>query len=93
MMPDAHQNFISHVQAQARIMLDQYGRLSQIDALWAGAANYDGLIDQAAIDTVPSFLESGLTQTDVADAVFILTTIRNNMTGALPALTILANLP
>lgn len=92
-MPDAHQNFISHTQAQARKLLDEYGRLTQLNELWAGAANYDGLIDQAAIDTIPSFAESGLTQANVADALYAYAIIKDTITNALPALTMLANLP
>lgn len=92
-MPQAHQNFISHVQAQSRIMLDQYGRLIQLNELWAGTANYDTAIDQTAIDTVPSFEESELTATNLADALYAFSLIKDNITNALPALTKLANLP
>lgn len=92
-MEQAHQNFVSQTAYRAKIMLDQYGPLSQLNVLWAGAPNYDALITQAEIDSVPSFAGAGLTTQTLADAEFALATIRTTIENALPSLTVLANLP
>lgn len=92
-MPLAHQQFVVDSSYEARVLLERLGPLLQLDVLWAGAANYDGLIDQASIDTVPNFAEADLTETDLADAEFALATIKSTLSNALPALTKLAKLP
>jgi hypothetical protein len=92
-MEAAHQKFISDTSAQAKKLLEMYGDLAQLNVLWAGSPNYDALIDQTAINTVPSFAGAGLTATNLADAEFILATIKGNIESALVALTVLANLP
>jgi hypothetical protein len=93
-METVHQNFVSDTSKVAKTLLDElYSKMVQLDALWAGAPNYDALITQGEIDEVPSFLGAGLTTTHLADAEFALATIKNTITNALPALTVLANLP
>lgn len=90
-MIPAHQNFISDTSQQCQKLLDMYGDLSQLNVLWAGSPNYDALITQGEIDTVPSL--AGLTTTHLADAEFALATIKDTISNALVALTVLANLP
>lgn len=92
-MNASHQNFISDTSNAARKLLDMIGELSQLDVLWSGTPNYDGLITQGEIDTVPGFTGAGLTTTHLADAEFALATIKGTLNGALPALTVLARLP
>lgn len=93
-MPNpAFANFISRTGQASKTQLDQIGTLSQLDVLWAGAADYDALITQAEIDEFPSFVAAGLTAAQLGDALFALATIRNTINNALPALTMLANLP
>lgn len=93
-MPNpAFANFISRTGQASKTQLDQIGTLLQLDVLWAGAADYDALITQAEVDEFPSFVAAGLTAGQLADALFALATIRNTINNALPALTMLANLP
>lgn len=92
-MSSAHQNFVSETAARCRVLLAEYGELSQLNVLWAGTPNYDALITQEEIDSVPSFQGAGLTTQNLADAEFALATILGNINNSLVALTILANLP
>lgn len=92
-MTSAHQNFISHSRDQAKQLLDIYGELIQLDALWAGATAYNTGITQADIDSVPSFSQSGLTATTLGDAEFALSSIKTTIGNALASLTVLSNLP
>jgi hypothetical protein len=92
-MEAVHQNFISNTSNVTKTLLDDiYSKLVQLDTLWAGSPNYDGLITQGEIDEVPSFVGAGLTATQLGDAQFALATIKNTMTNAMPALVVLANL-
>lgn len=92
-MNASHQNFISDSGNAAQKLLDMIGELQQLDVLWAGSPNYDALITQGEIDTVPTFTGAGLTTTHLADAEFALASIKTTLTNALPALTVLARLP
>ena len=92
-MSIGEQNFISKSSVSAKDLLDLYGLLVQLDQLWAGAANFSTTITQQDIDSIPSFVETGLTATVLADAEFALAGIKTAITNALPSLTILANLP
>lgn len=87
----AESNFISNSSNVAKVLLDQYGMLVQLDVLWAGSPNYDTTITQADLDSVASF--SGLTTTTLGDAEFALAGIKTAIGNALAALTELANLP
>jgi hypothetical protein len=90
-MIHAHQDFISDSAEQCKALLDLYGPLVLLNVLWAGSPNYDALITQNEIDEVTSF--AGLTAGQLADAQFAMATIKDTITNALPALTVLANLP
>lgn len=91
-MENVLQNFISRCGNYAKAELDMYGNLAQQNVLWAGTPAYNTRITQAAIDGVQSFADAGLTEAQVADAVYALEQIRGIITNALPALTVLANL-
>lgn len=86
-------NFINRTGNQAKGQLAEIGDLTQMDSLWAGSPNYDGLITQAEIDEYPAFVAAGLTAQDMADVQFVLASIKNLLLGALPALSKLASLP
>lgn len=92
-------DFISKSSDAAKALLDLYGLLSQLDALWAGSPSYKTTITQADIDGVASFNETGLTTASggttgtLPDGEFALATIKNQITSSLTALSILANLP
>ena len=92
-MPAAHQNFISTSGNQCKALLDLLGMLEQLNTLWAGTPNYQGLIDQAEIDSVPAFAGAGLTTQTLADAEFALANTMTGIHNAIVALTVLGTLP
>lgn len=92
-MSSAHQNFVSDEGRLAKVFLSEYGDLAQQNVLWAGTPNYQNLITQEEIDSVPSFLGAGLTKPQLTDACYALEQVRTLLTNALPALTVLAKLP
>lgn len=93
MMNTRQQSFIRDSQTESDFMLSRLGPLLQLNTLWAGSPNYDGLITQQEIDSVPEFVAAGLTVQELADAEFALATIKDTINNALPALTVLAKLP
>ncbi len=95
-MNGAHQNFIKTTTYRARIMLEQIGPLDQLDVLWAGTPAYNSPttgITQADINTDQGYVDAGLTEQNLIDAEYALAVIKGTITGALTALTMLANLP
>lgn len=74
-------------------MLSRLGPLLELNTLWAGSPNYDALITQAEIDSVPAFVDAGLTAQELADGLFALAVIKDTINNALPALTVLARMP
>lgn len=92
-MDATRQDFISRMGRDAKTLLDLYGPLTQQNTLWAGTPAYNTDIDQAAIDSVESFAGAELTAQQVADAAYAMEQIRGILTNAMPALTVLANLP
>jgi hypothetical protein len=91
-MENVLMNFISQCSNEARAQLTRYGDLTQQNVLWAGTPGYNTRITQEGIDGVATFADAGLTQAQVADAVYALEQIRGIMTAAMPALTVLAGL-
>ena len=86
------QNLVSKTGQLCKQLLEMKGVIDQIDVLYSGTPNWDDLITQGEIDEVPSFLETGLTAINVADAVYILKLVRDNVNSNLVAMTMLANL-
>jgi hypothetical protein len=91
-MPTSRQQYISFVANRARIMLGEFGPLAQTDVLWNGTPDYDTLITQAEIDTVPNLADAGLTVQQLADAIYALSVIKSTIFDHLPALAFLSSL-
>jgi len=92
-MDAVHQNFISSTSSTAKTFLDKFGELTQLNVLWAGTPDYDTIITQELIDSVPSFHSAGLTVAQLSDTLYVLELIRTQLSNALPALTVMARLP
>lgn len=86
------QNLITTAGKLCAQLLVMKGAIDQIDVLYSGSPNWDDLITQPEIDEVASFLQANLTVSNVADAVYILKLIRDNVNSNLPAMVMLANL-
>lgn len=91
-MTPAEETFIAKTIASVKALMLLYGTLQELDTLWAGSPNYDGTIDQAAIDSVPT-LNGALTLQQLSDAEFALAAIKNTITGTLPAMSVIDVLP
>lgn len=87
----AESNFVSSSAQTAKALLNLEGQLDQLNVLWAGSPGYNTSITQGDLDSVASF--SGLTTTQLGDAEFAMATILTTIKNALPALTVVANLP
>ncbi len=92
-METAEKDFISRMSRDAKKLLELYGPLAQQNVLWAGSPNYQADITQEELDQVESFAGAHLTVQNVADAAYAMEQVRGILTNALPALTVLANLP
>lgn len=86
------QNLVSKAGQLCSQLLEMKGIIDQIDVLYSGSPNWDDLITQGEIDEVSSFAQTGLTATTVADAVYILKLVRDNVNSNLPAMVMMANL-
>lgn len=86
------QDLISRTGGLCNQLLTMKGIIDQIDVLYSGSPNWDELITQSEIDEIPSFLQAGLTVANVADAIYILKLVRDNVNSNLVAMVMLANL-
>jgi hypothetical protein len=85
------QDFVVRVGAACKAILDLQGSVTQLDILYNGTPDWDTLITDEEINGVPSFAAIGLTAQDVADALYQLNQIRNQVnTGNLPAMVLLS---
>ncbi len=75
-MESPQQNFITRVAQQARKIRDTYPMSEEIDVLYKGSFNYEALITQEEIDSVPSFKAAGLTVAKLGAAIYILKMIK-----------------
>lgn len=92
-MDAPQQNLISQASQQAKALLGLYELSRELDTLYEGAPNWQSLITQDAINSVPSFVAAGLTVADVSATIFILKTINAQIdTINLPAFIKLAHL-
>ena len=81
------QNLVSRTGQVCRALLDLMDDIERIDVLYSGVANWDSLITDEELASVPSFAAAGVTATTVADAVYQIKLIRQQvMTGNLPAM-------
>lgn len=84
------QNLITNVGTICDALLALQGSIEQIDTLYNGATRWDLLITDEEIDGIPSFAAIGLTAQAVADAIFQIKTVRNQvMTGNFAAIVLL----
>lgn len=86
------QNLVSKAGNLCKQLLEMKGVIDQIDVLYSGSPNWDSLITDSEIAEVGSFVEAGLTAANVADAVYILKLVRDNVNSNLPAMVVMANL-
>lgn len=87
------QNLISRTGQVCKALFDLMDDIERIDILYSGAPNWDDLITDEAIGTVPSFVAAGLTAAIVADAIYQVKLVRQQViTGNLPAMVLLAEL-
>lgn len=92
-MNAAQQNLISNVGAVCKTLTELMDDIERIDILYSGSPNWDDLITDQAIATVPSFVAAGLTAALVADAVYQIKLVRQQITtGNLPAMVLLGEL-
>jgi len=92
-MEAPQQNMISNTGKAASIALEQlFPLVQQIKTLYSGTPNWDALITQAEIDSVPSFQAAGLTKADLNDAIYCLGQMNIEVTTRLTAIIMLANL-
>lgn len=87
------QNLISRTGQVCKTLVELMDDIERIDILYSGAPNWDDLITDEAIGTVPSFVAAGLTAAIVADAIYQVKLVRQQViTGNLPAMVLLAEL-
>lgn len=86
------QNLVSRAGQLCAQLLEMKGVIDQIDVLYSGSPNWDAQMTQGEIDEVASFAEAGLTAANVADAVYILKLVRDNVNSNLPAIVMMGSL-
>lgn len=70
----AQTNFVSKVQATARIFADGYGDMTALNALWYGETNdYQSDITDAELAEIPAFV--GITHDDINEMMFIVANV------------------
>ena len=83
------QDLVTKVGQLCAQLLEMSGQIEQIDVLFNGDPNWDALITDAELATIPSFDEAEITAANVADAIFILKTARAAAYSNLPAVVIM----
>ena len=92
-MDAPQQNLVSSTGNVCKALLELMDDIERIDILYSGTPNWDALITDPAIAEVPSFVAAGLTAQIVADAVYQIKLVRQQVTtGNLPALVLMAEL-
>lgn len=85
----AQTNFVSRVQAVARIYSEGYGEQTALNALWYGATNdYQNEITDAELAEIPAF--AGITKHDLDEMMYIVgnvLTLMNTRLEEIAALT------
>ena len=93
MLGSQQQNLISKTGLVCKDLLELMGTIERIDILYSGTPNWAALITDREIATVPSFVAAGLTAQRVADAIYQIKMVRNQVTtGNLPTLVLMAEL-
>jgi hypothetical protein len=88
-MTAARKQFVVRTSSEVKALMSLYTELCQLNALWAGAPNFDDLITQADLDEVAEFSGVGLTAQQLADAEYALASIKSTIEGALVPLAVL----
>lgn len=92
-MDAPQQNLISNTGAVRKMLTELMDDIERIDILYSGVPNWAALITDEAIDTVTSFVAAGLTAAIVADAIYQIKLIRQQVTtGNLPAMVLMGEL-
>ena len=92
-MQAPQQNLISKTGNVCKALVELMDDIERIDILYSGAPNWDALITDEAIATVPSFVAAGLTAQTVADAIYQIKLVRQQITtGNLPAMVLMGEL-
>ena len=85
------EKFIVRAAKIAAAEFDLLGDMTQTNELWYGTPNWINLITDEELAEIPAFADAGLTQTKLADGIYQISAIRNQiLTGNLPALALLA---
>lgn len=93
MLQPPQQNLISKTGNVCKTLTALMGAIEEIDILYSGAPGWDDLITDQEIATVPSFVAAGLTAQTVADAIYQIKLVRQQViTGNLPAMVLMAQL-
>lgn len=72
-------------------LFEDLGNLTQVNELWFGTPNWQNLITDEELMEITAFADAGLTKAKLADGIYQLSAIRNQiLTGNLPALALLA---
>jgi hypothetical protein len=92
-MQPPQQNMISRTGQVCKNLFDLMDDIERIDILYSGSPNWDELITNETIATVPSFVAAGLTAAILSDAIYQIKLVRQQVTtGNLPAMGLLAEL-
>ncbi len=87
------QNSISKTGQVCKVLVELMDDIERIDILYSGSPNWDELITNDEIATVPSFIAAGLTAATVADAIYQIKLVRQQVvTGNLPAMVLMGEL-
>lgn len=85
--------FVNKVGIVCQALLALETEMTQINELYNGSPNWDDLFTDQEITDTPQLAAVGLTAQTLADAVYQVATIRNQvLTGNLPAVVLLAQL-
>lgn len=87
----AQLNFARSAQNVARQLLDMRAKVSELQILYSGAADFDTGIDQTDLDA--NFPESGASEQAFDDGLYAFGLIKESIDNAEAALVVLANLP
>lgn len=87
------ENLIVKVGGICDKLLQMQNDMIQVNELWNGSPDWDALITDANIQEMPSLVGVGLTKTKLADAIYQIELLRQQiLTGNLPAVVLLAQL-
>jgi hypothetical protein len=92
-MQPAQMNFVSKTANQARLFRAAFALSEELKTLYSGTPNWEALITQAEIDSVPSFAALGLTKAQLDGVIYSLGVINTQLTNYLTEFVMLSNVP